>query len=141
MIHCTPVEESERSFCRLGIAIATIVWSMKVIETAKIIAARISLLFLPPLSLMSAFDARRPIPPADGRSRWRKSPSPGVPIVSPPHASRLLDRPRNRRLRLPRRRHLRRPLAHDQPRTGAAMGAYLGVMLAFPLLAIGLATS
>jgi hypothetical protein len=26
-------------------------------------------------------------------------------------------------------------------RTGAAMGAYLGVMLAFPLLAIGVATS
>lgn len=26
-------------------------------------------------------------------------------------------------------------------RTGAAMGAYMGVMLAFPLLAIGLATS
>ena len=26
-------------------------------------------------------------------------------------------------------------------RTGATMGAYLGVMLAFPLLAIGLATS
>jgi hypothetical protein len=26
-------------------------------------------------------------------------------------------------------------------RTGAAMGAYLGVMAAFPLLAIGLATS
>jgi len=26
-------------------------------------------------------------------------------------------------------------------RTGAAMGAYLGIMLAFPLLAIGLATS
>ncbi|HEX6752439.1 MAG TPA: hypothetical protein VF093_02460 [Solirubrobacterales bacterium] len=26
-------------------------------------------------------------------------------------------------------------------RTGAAIGAYLGVMLAFPLLAIGLATS
>jgi hypothetical protein len=26
-------------------------------------------------------------------------------------------------------------------RTGAAVGAYLGVMLAFPLLAIGLATS
>jgi len=25
--------------------------------------------------------------------------------------------------------------------TGAAMGAYLGVMLAFPLLALGLATS
>jgi hypothetical protein len=26
-------------------------------------------------------------------------------------------------------------------RTGAAIGAYLGIMLAFPLLAIGLATS
>jgi hypothetical protein len=26
-------------------------------------------------------------------------------------------------------------------RTGAAVGAYMGVMLAFPLLAIGLATS
>jgi hypothetical protein len=26
-------------------------------------------------------------------------------------------------------------------RTGATMGAYLGVMLAFPLLALGLATS
>ena len=26
-------------------------------------------------------------------------------------------------------------------RTGAAIGAYMGVMLAFPLLAIGLATS
>jgi hypothetical protein len=26
-------------------------------------------------------------------------------------------------------------------KTGAAMGAYLGVMVAFPLLAIGLATS
>jgi hypothetical protein len=25
--------------------------------------------------------------------------------------------------------------------TGAAMGAYLGIMLAFPLLAVGLATS
>ena len=45
MIHCTPVAESERSFWIVGIAIATIVWSMKVIETAKIIAARISLLF------------------------------------------------------------------------------------------------
>ena len=26
-------------------------------------------------------------------------------------------------------------------RTGAALGAYMGIMLAFPLLAIGLATS
>ena len=40
MIHCTPVGESERSFWRSGAAIATIVWSMKVIATAKIIAAR-----------------------------------------------------------------------------------------------------
>ena len=53
MIHCTPVAESERSFWIVGIAIATIVWSMKVIETAKIIAARMSLLFLPLDSLMT----------------------------------------------------------------------------------------
>ena len=39
-------------FLDLGSAIATIVWSMKVIETAKIIAARISLLFLPLVSFM-----------------------------------------------------------------------------------------
>ena len=47
MIHCTPVEESERSSCSSGIAIATIVWSMKVIETARIIAARIRVLLEP----------------------------------------------------------------------------------------------
>ena len=73
MIHCTPVVESERSSCRVGIAIATIVWSMKVIETAKIIAARISLLFLLPAGLVHAvaFDAaaRRFLPPAFGRVR------------------------------------------------------------------------
>ena len=45
MIHCTPVGESERSCWRSGAAIATIVWSMKVIATAKIIAARTRPLF------------------------------------------------------------------------------------------------
>ena len=50
MIHCTPVEESERSPCSSGIAIATIVWSMNVIETAKIIAARIRFLLRAPQS-------------------------------------------------------------------------------------------
>ena len=44
MIHCTPVAESERSSWRSGAAIATIVWSMKVIATAKIIAASTRLL-------------------------------------------------------------------------------------------------
>ena len=53
MIHCTPVEESERSSCSSGTAIATIVWSMKVIETAKIIAARTSFLLAPPVFSMS----------------------------------------------------------------------------------------
>ena len=47
MIHCSPVEESERSPCSSGIAIATIVWSMNVIETARIIAARIRVLLEP----------------------------------------------------------------------------------------------
>ena len=32
-------------------------------------------------------------------------------------------------------------IAGARSRTGAAMGAYLGMMAAFPLLAIGLATS
>src|SRR6476646_6832442 len=45
MIHWTPVAERVKSSWIVGIAIATIVWSMKVIETAKIIAARINLLF------------------------------------------------------------------------------------------------
>ena len=39
MIHWAPVAVSDRSFCRLGIAIATIVWSMNVMATAKTIAA------------------------------------------------------------------------------------------------------
>jgi hypothetical protein len=40
---------------------------MKVIETAKIIAARISFLLALPLSFIrSRFDASAPIPPADG---------------------------------------------------------------------------
>ena len=47
MIHCTPVAESERSFCSSGTAIETIVWSMNVIDTAKIIAARTRRLFDP----------------------------------------------------------------------------------------------
>ena len=38
MIHWTPVAERSRSFWMTGIAIETIVWSMNVIETAKIIA-------------------------------------------------------------------------------------------------------
>ena len=37
--HWSPVEESSRSFCNSGAAIETIVMSMNVIETAKIIAA------------------------------------------------------------------------------------------------------
>src|SRR5690606_1554999 len=40
MIHWVPVADSPRSFCSSGIAKATIVWSMNVIDTAKIIAAR-----------------------------------------------------------------------------------------------------
>ena len=38
MIHCAPVADSDRSFCNSGIASATIVWSMNIIATAKIIA-------------------------------------------------------------------------------------------------------
>ena len=50
MIHCTPVSESERSFSS-GTAIETIVWSMNVIATAKIIAVSTRRLFAAPSSL------------------------------------------------------------------------------------------
>ena len=132
MIHCTPVAESERSFCRVGIAIATIVWSMKVIETAKIIAARISLLFLPPVSSMNvAFDASLRTPPRLRPSVFSPPsclPSSGSASVSPAFVFLVgvISGARSRTASV---------------KTGAAMGAYLGVMLAFPLLAIGFATS
>ena len=42
--HCTPVEERSSSFWSSGTAIETIVWSMNVIATAKIIAARMRFL-------------------------------------------------------------------------------------------------
>ena len=41
-IHCVPVADSERSFCRSGMARVTIVWSMNIIATAKIIATSTS---------------------------------------------------------------------------------------------------
>ena len=49
MIHWDPVADSDRSFCRFGIAIATIVWSMNVIATANTIAARTRFLFEAPV--------------------------------------------------------------------------------------------
>ena len=130
MIHCTPVAESERSSWIVGIAIATIVWSMKVIETAKIIAARISLLFwrgwlVHACRLFRAGGDSSPLrvfsPPQCRRSS-------GSDSESPPRSFSI------------------GAVAGARSRTaslgsGAAMGAYLGVMSAFPLLAIGLATS
>jgi hypothetical protein len=53
------------SFCSVGIAIATIVWSMKVIETAKIIAARISLLFFSPGTFICSLDGCFPATSCD----------------------------------------------------------------------------
>lgn len=46
--HCTPVLVSPSSRWICGTAIDTMVWSMKVIETAKIIAVRTSPLERPP---------------------------------------------------------------------------------------------
>src|SRR5689334_25369266 len=104
MIHCTPVAESERSSWIVGIAIATIVWSMKVIETAKIIAARISLLFLAGDWFMPpAFTRAGRFLPLFGYSRRR-------------NASGLLARIRNRRRLCPHRRGRRCALAHREPR-------------------------
>src|SRR5215218_6665889 len=65
MIHWLPVPVSDRSFCRSGIASATIVWSMNIIATAKIIATSTSLLL--------------PCSPAAGLSAAMGSPSPWGP--------------------------------------------------------------
>ena len=48
--HCTPVLVRSSSFWMFGTAIETIVWSMNVIDTAKIIAARIRFRDRPPTS-------------------------------------------------------------------------------------------
>ncbi len=131
MIHCTPVEESERSSCRLGTAIATIVMSMKVIATAKIIAARISFLLALPLVIHA-----HPVSPT---SPPNPSPFDSLAALMPDvfwiglvlaAAIFLIGVSRGACAR-----------ARRASRTGAAIGAYLGFMLAFPLLAIGLATS
>ncbi len=50
--HCTPVLLRSSSFWISGAAIDTIVWSMNVIATAKIIAAKIRFLEPPPVALM-----------------------------------------------------------------------------------------
>ncbi len=49
MAHCMPLLVRPRSAWILGAAIETIVWSMKVMATAKIIAVRISGLDRPPV--------------------------------------------------------------------------------------------
>ncbi len=43
--HCEPVADSDSSFWMFGTAMATIVWSMNVIATAKTIAASTRFLF------------------------------------------------------------------------------------------------
>ena len=52
--HCTPVLLRPSSFWISGTAMDTMVWSMKVIETAKIIAARMRFFDPPPVVLVLA---------------------------------------------------------------------------------------
>src|SRR5205085_474547 len=103
MIHCTPVEERWTSSWIVGIAIATIVWSMKVIATAKIIAARISLLLLLPVSLIASPVAVRIGRFLPGINKHLPDGTRGgsrAPVEPPPcgrvrrHATGLLDRRR-----------------------------------------------
>src|SRR5664279_5668892 len=107
----------------LGTAIATIVWSMKVIETAKIIAARISLLFLPLfVSMHGGFDGARRFPAAGSVYSRRRMPPIfwiGLGIAGAIFLIGAISGARSRTASL---------------RTGAVMGAYLGIMIAFPLL-------
>src|SRR5579863_4854797 len=53
MAHCMPLLDRPRSAWILGAAIETIVWSMKVIATAKIIAVRIRLRDRPPAAVLT----------------------------------------------------------------------------------------
>jgi hypothetical protein len=102
---------------------------MKVIETAKIIAARISLLFFEEVWFMSAaFTRGGRFLPRLGYSRRRMPPVfwLGFGIAAAFVLIGAVAGARSRTTGLA---------------TGAAMGAYLGIMSAFPLLAIGLATS
>ena len=50
--HCMPLEDRPRSCWIVGAAIETIVWSIKVMATAKIIAVRIRLRDWPPPVLL-----------------------------------------------------------------------------------------
>src|ERR1700744_3849870 len=86
MPHCMPVLDSPRSAWMVGEAIDTMVWSMKVIATAKIMAVRIRPLDWPPappvlptLMVLSPFAAlRHPGPPPAGLPPAAdKSPPPG----------------------------------------------------------------
>jgi len=64
--HCTPVLVSPSSFWISGTAIETMVWSMNVIATAKIIAARMSPFDRPPVTLVAVMippNLERHMPP------------------------------------------------------------------------------
>jgi hypothetical protein len=129
MIHCTPVAESERSLWSWGIAMATIVWSMKFIETARIIPARIR--FLPPrppslIALLFAMRRSNPAGPVISPALMPPVFWIGLGIAGFGVLVGLFAGARSRT---------------TSATTGLAIGAYLGVMAAFPLLAIGLATS
>ena len=56
--HCMPLEDRPRSCWIVGAAIETIVWSIKVIATAKIIAVRIRLRDWPPPVLLLIVSSR-----------------------------------------------------------------------------------
>ena len=60
--HCTPVLVRPSSLWISGTAIDTMVWSMKVIATAKIIAARIRFFDRPPVAMPCVM-----LPPNPGR--------------------------------------------------------------------------
>src|ERR1044072_6163380 len=147
MIHCTPVEESERSCCSWGTAIATIVWSMKVIETAKIIAARISFWLAPPVDSMPvAFAAAPPIPSADGPKTGSSATEIGPSAGWFDRVARLMPDIFWLGLGIALFCVFVGFVAGVKSRTtstgtAVAIAAFLGVMAAFPLLAIGLANS
>src|SRR6516165_5009373 len=88
MTHWTPVEDSPSSRWMFGIAMDTMVWSMNVIETAKIMAARTQ---LRPCKRLADMAASRPL-----TSRGRGNPNGRVPAGAGPRAWLVLASPRLR---------------------------------------------
>src|ERR1700761_50338 len=127
MIHCDPVVERCTSCWIVGSEIATIVWSMKVIDTANIIAARISFEFLAGV----AFTLKM-IQEPSGYSSRKEASCPAGSLGCRLDAIYLLDRGRFRRPHLLHQLHDRRAFGHHDLRLRCRDGRLHGLHAGLP---------